>query len=294
MPGLAAWRPAARSQTMKIQRLLFAACAVCATTTGASAARADGLASDWVEGFNNKARLHAGRAALAGDDGLYAGIEISMPAGWKTYWRAPGDAGGIPPEFDFAASENLAEARVLYPVPHLLTDKTGTTAGYKEYVLFPVVLKAKDAGKAVVLKLKAAYGVCKELCVPAEAEITLEVSPSVPPSAEIASALPLVPRLKPIQATDPVVSGWRVDQRGSKPVLVIDVADPGQTGSRAFADVKDGTYLPLPKMISDAKGRAVFEIDLSDGVDLKDLKGKPITITLAGQKGQSETSITLP
>ena len=38
---------------------------------GASApALADGLASPWVEGFNNKARLLAGRAAFSGKDSV--------------------------------------------------------------------------------------------------------------------------------------------------------------------------------------------------------------------------------
>lgn len=278
---------------MRVVRFLFPVFAASAAVFGSSLALAEGLASDWVEGFNNKARLHAGRAGQPGKDGLFAGIEIEMPAGWKTYWRAPGEAGGIPPEFDFAASENLSQARVLYPAPHLLTDKAGTTAGYKEHVLFPVAITAKDVAKPVILKLKAAYGVCKELCVPAEAGIELTVPPDALVSGEIAQALTLVPRATPIQATDPVVSKWRVDQRGSKPVLVIDVADPGGSGTEAFADTIDGTYLPLPKKKSEANGLAVFEIDLTDGVALKDLKGKPLTLTLAGKKGQSETSITL-
>ncbi|MEQ1652719.1 MAG: protein-disulfide reductase DsbD domain-containing protein [Hyphomicrobium sp.] len=279
---------------MSVQIPRLPVLAACAALLFPPVAGAEGITSPWVEGFNNKARLIAGRAGTTGKDAVYSGIEISMPAGWKTYWRAPGDAGGIPPEFDFASSENLAEARVLYPAPHRLLDKSGTTVGYKDHVLFPVALTAKDPVLPIVLKLKAAYGVCKELCVPAEAEIELTVPPDVASSAEIAAVLATVPRLTPIQTTDPVVSGWRLDARSDKPVLVIEVADPGGDISDAFVDAKDGIYLPLPKSISQNKGRAVFEIDLTDGVDIKDLQGKPITVTLVGSKGQSETSITLP
>jgi DsbC/DsbD-like thiol-disulfide interchange protein len=257
------------------------------------AARADGLVTPWVEGFNNKVRLSAGQAG----DGpkVYAGVDISMPAGWKTYWRAPGEAGGVPPEFDWTQSENLADALVLYPAPHRMIDKAGATIGYKDHVLFPVALTAKDASKPILLKLKAAYGVCKELCVPAEAELELSVPPNAPASEDLTKGLSMVPRTAAVADRDPVIAAWRLDVRDSKPVLVIEVSDPaGSRGGDAFVDAKGGIYLPLPKRAGDASGHAIYEVDLSDGVNIKDLKGVPISVTLVGEKGQSETAITLP
>lgn len=273
-----------------------AACllAISVLVSAAVPAAAEGLVSPWVEGFNNKVRLLAGQASDAGKKSVFAGIEISMPPGWKTYWRSPGEAGGIPPEFDFSGSSNLADVRVLYPAPHRLIDKAGATAGYKDHVLFPVLLTAKDAAQPIILKLKAAYGVCKELCVPAEAELELPVPSDVAASDVIAAALPGVPRAAPVKDSDPAVSAWRVDQRGEKPFLVINVADPGVSGGDAFAEAKDGIYLPLPKKVSESGGTTIYELDLTDGADIKDLKGKAVTITLVGIKGQSETIITLP
>ena len=52
-------------------------------------------------------------------------------------------------------------------------------------------------------------------------------------------------------------------------------------------------YVPLPKRVADSAGKVVFEVDLTDGVDLKDLKGKPLTVTMIDGKGQAETTITL-
>src|SRR3990170_942893 len=136
-------------------------------------------ASPWVEGFNNKIRLLAGRASPADTDAPYAGVEITMPPEWKTYWRAPGEAGGVPPEFDWNGSENLAAARVLYPAPHRLIDKSGAAIGYKDRVIFPIAITAKDPAQSVKLKLKAAYGVCREICIPAEAELEISITPDV-------------------------------------------------------------------------------------------------------------------
>jgi DsbC/DsbD-like thiol-disulfide interchange protein len=197
---------------------------VCGTFFGATEGRAEAIASPWIEGFNNKSRLHAGRAVMDGKDGLFAAIEIAMPDGWKTYWRVPGDAGGIPPEFDFSASENLSEARVLYPAPQRLFDKAGATIGYKDRAVFPFLLLAKDAAKPIALKLKAAYGVCKELCVPAEAELEIDVPADAAASSVIGDAVSKVPRAAPIEGRDPILKSWRVEERGGKPALVIEVA----------------------------------------------------------------------
>ena len=264
--------------------------------------------SPWVEGFNNKARLIAGRAT-GGPHGamplIYAGVEIAMPTGWKTYWRNPGEAGGIPPEFDVAGSENLESATVLYPAPHRLTDKAGTNIGYKDSVTFPILILPKDQNKPVVLKLKATYGVCKDICVPAEAELGLEIPADIAASPELADVLATVPmsapnpsaavmpgkdKSAPNPENDPTLQRWRID--GAK--LVLDVKDPGGGDGDAFLYSPDGLYLPMTKKTSEGNGQVVFEADLSDGNKPDDLKGKSISVTLAGRKGQTETFIQLP
>ena len=258
-------------------------------------ASADGIAAPWLEGFNNKVRLIGGTAsgATPGAPSTYAGVEIAMPEGWKTYWRAPGES-GIPPEFDWSASENLQSATVLYPAPHRLVDKGGANIGYKDHILFPAQIVAKDPAKPVLLKLKTAFGVCKELCVPVEAELELPLPPDVGSEPAISDALASVPRLKPVAATDPSLSKWRVDDKAGKPTLVLEVSDPGGADGDAFVDMPGGTYLPLPVKQPDANGHNVYEVNLTEGADFKDLKGKLLTVTLTGVKGQSETKITLP
>lgn len=272
-----------------------------ALASAATAASADGVASDWVEGFNNKARLLAGRATLPGEsrEKLFAAIDIAMPEHWKTYWRAPGDAGGIPPEFDFSASENVGDVKVLYPAPSRLIDKTGITIGYYDHVTFPIAVTPKDPAKPVTLKVKAAYGVCKELCVPAEAELELDIAPDTGASADIAAVLARVPRSPAIPETDPIVEKWRLETRNGKPVLIFETADPAianadSNGADAFVDSPSGVYLPVPKKIADDKHRAAFEVDLTDGATSAELKGLAVRIVVIGGKGQSETAITLP
>src|SRR4051812_8703909 len=75
----------------------------------AGSATAGAGSSDWAAGNNSRARLLSGNGI--------AGVEVQMPDGWKTYWRSPGDAGGVPPSFDWSKSSNLESAQVLYPAP---------------------------------------------------------------------------------------------------------------------------------------------------------------------------------
>ena len=216
-----------------------------------------------------------------------------MPQGWKTYWRSPGEAGGVPPEFDWQASQNLAAAQVLYPAPHRLHDKAGDVVGYKDHVLFPVLLTPKDPAKPVVVHAKVAYGVCKDICVPAEADLELTVPPDALLSDDLSAALDRVPRLEARPGTDPKLAAWRLDTATGKPKLVLSVETASPSDADAYVEAPGGVYVPLPKRAGGAVGKAIFEIDLTDGVDIKDLRGKPLTVTMLDGRGQSETTITL-
>jgi DsbC/DsbD-like thiol-disulfide interchange protein len=251
------------------------------------------VASDWYQGFNNKARLLAGHASMGGKIRLYAGVDVAMPEGWKTYWRSPGDAGGVPPDFDWQGSDNLASATVLYSAPHRLHDKAGDVVGYKDGVLFPVLLIPKDPTKPVNLHGKISYGVCKDICVPAEADLQIVIPPDVGTSDELTDVLARVPSTHARAGIDPALSAWRVDQSSGKPKLLLEVDSASLPSVDAFVEAPGGTYVPLPKRSADAAGKAVFEVDLTNGVDIKDLKGRPLTVTMIDGKGQSETTITL-
>jgi DsbC/DsbD-like thiol-disulfide interchange protein len=273
-------KPAAHGQraAIALMALLFAA----------GTARAEGLASDWVKGFNSQSRLIGGQVGQA----LYGGVEIAMPAGWKTYWRFPGES-GVPPEFDWAASENLKSAKVLYPAPHRLSDpKAGDAIGYKDHVIFPVALTPAEPGKPVILRGKIAYGICKDICVPAEAELELTVAPDAAAPDELGAVLKSVP-LVGAATTSPALKSWRVAERDGKPALLLEIASKAPASADAFVAPPSGLYLPLPKRVEDPSGGAQFAIDLSDGVDMKQLKGQPIDIVVVDETGQSETTIRL-
>ncbi|WP_373355053.1 protein-disulfide reductase DsbD domain-containing protein [Pseudoroseicyclus sp. CXY001] len=98
-------------------------------------------------------------------DGTHmAAIRLSLAPGWKTYWRAPGDA-GIPPEFHFAGSGNLAAIRPHWPVPEIFEQGGMRSIGYHGELVLPIELQPRGGGD-IVLSGEIELGICEEICVP--------------------------------------------------------------------------------------------------------------------------------
>lgn len=264
-------------------------CAI-AALIGTAAQAAD--ESPWNEDIRSAVRLIAG-SSKSGDTTLRAGIEIKLRPGWKTYWRYPGDS-GVPPHFDFSGSENLKAADVLYPAPHLFTDETGQSLGYKDTIIFPVIVSPQQAGKPVRLRVKVDYAVCEKLCVPAEgrAELMLETGDSTHNSA-LTAAETRVP--KHVTAAQLGLTARRVNS-GAKPSVVVELGAPTGKPVELFVEGPSPQWaLPIPKPVTSAPaGRAQFsfEIDgLPPGVDPKSQLDLRFTVVTGDRAVETKTHL---
>lgn len=126
------------------------------------------LRADPIDGAISTRLLPGWRMA---DGTLMAGIELTLAPGWKTYWRAPGDA-GIPPSFDWTASSNLQGVAVDWPAPHVFTQSGMRTIGYKDRVILPITVAPRREGAPVRLNGTIDIGICKDICVPVRIELS--------------------------------------------------------------------------------------------------------------------------
>jgi DsbC/DsbD-like thiol-disulfide interchange protein len=255
------------------------------------------LATSWQHGHGSSTRLLVGgRPEADGTVRLIAGVEIKLADGWKTYWRQPGDAGGIPPSFDWTGSVNLANARVLFPAPHRFGDQTGQSIGYKKSVVFPIELNPADPSRPVRLKLALGYGICREICVPAEAAFEAEIVPGSVTilQPELAAALARVPRAAggAKQPGEPSLLRASAVLDGPAPKLTFEVEVPsGTAGAELFVVTPGDLYLPMAAKVGEpAQDRALFEIDLATGVEIARLKGVTLELTMVGSGGAAETA----
>ena len=107
------------------------------------------------------------------------GLHVTLPEGWKTYWRSPGDA-GLPARIDWSGSANLAAAEIRWPIPERFSLFGLETFGYEREVVLPILAQPKTVGEAMTLVASVDYLVCKDICVPITAELKLEL-PAGPP-----------------------------------------------------------------------------------------------------------------
>ncbi len=127
----------------------------------------------------------------------YAGIQIDLAPGWKTYWRAPGD-GGIPTTVTWNGSENLKEASIMWPRPVVFRAFGMRSVGYADRVVLPVHLEAETNGP-ISIKMNMRLGVCKEICLPVDVAINSRLHPNhVEGMVPIQTAL--TDRPKPVEA----------------------------------------------------------------------------------------------
>jgi DsbC/DsbD-like thiol-disulfide interchange protein len=150
-----------------------------------------------------------------------------------------------------------------------------------------------------VLKLALEYGVCREVCIPVQPSFALELPAGTsigPAGSQLLDAIAKIPKdAKSRRPGDPLLKSVKVELTGTKPRIDLAVEFPGGTkGADVFLEAPDGLWIPLPKPLPGNEGviRA-FEVDLTDGADIGDLKGREIRVTLVSDSGQSETSFKL-
>src|SRR6185369_16081727 len=241
---------------------LHAAFGVATTLLASSvtlAARADD-ASPWQRDGHSAVRLLAGSRSGAV---LLGGIAFQLQQGWKTYWRIPGDS-GVPPRFDFSKSDNVEAVTVLWPAPKKFDDGAGGTAlGYKQQVVLPLRIVAKNADKPVTLRAHINYAVCDKLCIPVEAtsELTF-ASVASTEDGTLSTALDAVP--KPANIGDPTPVTIRDVRRDGDKGVLVDVAAPDAKEVHLFVEGPTPDWaLPIPKLLDNSPpGVKRFAFDL--------------------------------
>ncbi len=131
--------------------------------------------------------ITAALPALAGSDGAVARVDflpgwraadgrhmaalrVEMAPGWHTYWRAPGEV-GIPPQFDFAGSDNLLGVTIHWPVPQVIRSNGYASVGYMDYLILPMEFELAQDDAPAFLEASISIGVCEEICVPFNADV---------------------------------------------------------------------------------------------------------------------------
>ncbi len=215
-------------------RLIFAALSALAFAGMAAAAP---VKTQYVE-----AELVSERTAFVPGQALTVALRLRMADGWHTYWRNPGDS-GLPTTIKWTLPEGAEAGPILWPAPYALPVGPLMNFGYEGEVLLLTDIKPPATaapGETLTLAAKAEWLVCRETCIPEEAELSLALpvsnrsDPYPQWGRSIATARALLPG--PVQ-------GWLGAARGdgAKVVLTLTApADADPPGELQFFPYEEG------------------------------------------------------
>lgn len=168
--------------------------------------------------------LRPAAASIAPGGTLYVALHQKILGGWHTYWRNPGDAGEAP-KLAWTLPPGWTAGDIVWPAPKRLPVGPLMDYGYEGEVYLPIPITAPSSaaeGRAASLKAAVSLLVCKDVCVPEDA--TLQIDLPVAASGggvadpDVAAALARAPRRPPLQAAMALQAG-RLKLAAASPLL---------------------------------------------------------------------------
>jgi len=236
-----------------------------------------------VAGFSQATAHHARIELLArqssvkpGSD-LQLGVHFVMEKGWHIYWTNPGDS-GQPPSFKWQLPPGFSTGEMQWPRPERLQpSKELVDFGYSNEVLLPFRIHTPSVisnHAPVEFDAEAKWLVCREVCIPEQANLhlTLTVSSNAGVDQQHAQLFESTEKLLP----KPLPSGWKASFTPAKDDLVLTI--------RAGKPITQAEFFPLdPGQIDNPAPQKVQPMPHGAKITMKksDLLLKPIS-TLRG------------
>jgi thiol:disulfide interchange protein DsbD len=122
---------------------------------------------------------------------IYFGLNFQLEKGWHIYWVNPGDS-GQPPRVEWHLPAGLSASEIEWPAPQRLGTSSIVDFGYDDSVMLLVPMRASSTlptNQAVQLGAELQVLVCREICIPGKAQVSLSLpSKSMPPEVDVRSS----------------------------------------------------------------------------------------------------------
>ncbi|MBL6750012.1 MAG: thioredoxin family protein [Nevskia sp.] len=129
-----------------------------------------------------RAELIAENQALSIGGDNWLALRIVPDEGWHVYWRNPGDS-GLPTTLAWTLPAAVTVGPMEWPYPRRETTGDIVNYGYHADTLLPVPLHVPPdwpAPSPVSVQAKARWLVCRDICIPGSAELSLRLAPPAP------------------------------------------------------------------------------------------------------------------
>jgi DsbC/DsbD-like thiol-disulfide interchange protein len=168
---------------------------------------------------------------------LWVGLLFRPDEGWHIYWQNPGDA-GEPPKVQWQLPPGFTAGAIRWPQPIRLGSGTVVDYGYEGQVLLMAPIEGPVKGYATSIPSLSAdvkYIVCREMCIPGKAHLTL----ALPPGGNWGRWRALFEQTRqklPKQAPP----SWKISVESDKSHFVVSVRGSPQVQSARFFPLEPG------------------------------------------------------
>jgi DsbC/DsbD-like thiol-disulfide interchange protein len=134
----------------------------------------------WAEGTpipHGTLELIAENQWIAAGHNFYLGLHFQLEQGWHVYWVNPGDS-GEPPRVEWQLPAGLSAGALEWPAPRRLANSSIVDFGYEDAVTLMVPMHAEAslaAEQPVRLGAQVKVLVCREMCIPGKAQVSLSL-----------------------------------------------------------------------------------------------------------------------
>ncbi|MBY5414645.1 cytochrome C biogenesis protein [Rhizobium leguminosarum] len=272
------------------RRLLIAVVSAVAALVPFYSAHAE--VSAWADNEGGRMRL----VALAPDAGgkIRAALQIEPKPGWITYWKEPGNS-GIPPQITIAPESGVTLDAIAYPVPKHFFNGAIEDIAYDAPVTLPLSLTAAGKGP-VTIDAAAFIGICKDICIPFQANLQLKLGPAIqshPEEEAILQAADARLPKPPSQDFDVTAHAMSPDRKTLSLDLVLPNEGPGEGKAAPDIIVTGPSGYAFTKQIGGKRDGATFKVAISIGKLPKDydMAGKQWSVLVIDGKRAMETTL---
>jgi thiol:disulfide interchange protein DsbD len=172
---------------------------------------------------------------------VLAGVHLTMPLGWHTYWLNGGDA-GAPTTIDWKLPPGITAGNIQWPVPEKYDTEGLFSYVYHDevYLLVPLQIAANTPPGNYNLKAKVAWLECENTCLPGEKEVTasLTIGNELKPSASAKALQSWQDRIPPLVTNPPVQVAWEAPNKNERALNILWQVGEG---------FKTADFFPLPE-----------------------------------------------
>ena len=187
-----------------------------------------------------EAELVSAQTALVPGSPSTLALRLKMDRGWHTYWRNPGDS-GLPTTIAWKLPAGLSAGPIEWPAPRALPVGPLVNYGYTDEVLLltEIAVAPDVAGTSANLAARVDWLVCKDVCIPEGADLTLALpvakseSPDARWSGPIEAARAALPQ--PLEGWDVAATG-----RGAEVEVTLHPRAPTDLGQVHFFPYSEG------------------------------------------------------